>query len=313
MKNLTIVISLSIFLSILNVKKIETPQSGKTRAVAEYSVNDNSFFFDKTITKNKNIRATKKKGFSDPEENMILIEGGTFEMGNDMGYEDERPVHKITVDNFYICKYEVTVKEYFEFLAEDKAHYPEWMKPGNSFNIEDGTDSYYKVLGEALNADDSPIVGVSWHDVIKYCEWLSLKTGKKYRLLTEAEWEFAAKGGLKSKGYTYSGSNEVDDVGWHRKNAAEKIHKVGTKKANELGIYDMSGNVWEWCIDRYGSDYYAICPEKNPQGPEKGQERIIRGGSWFHYPNYLKITFRYNVSAGVKNRNIGFRVAMSVE
>ena len=123
-------------------------------------------------------------------------------------------------------------------------------------------------------------INVSWYDAIAYCKWLSKETGKHFRLPTEAEWEYASRGGITSAHYKYSGSNSIDNVGWYSDNSGVKTHTVGTKRSNELGLYDMSGNVWEWCNDYYNSSYYGSSPSSNPKGPSSGTSRVLRGGSW---------------------------------
>ena len=146
-----------------------------------------------------------------------------------------------------------------------------------------------------LKGDNLPVERVSWNKVKKFIKKLNQKTGKNYRLPTEAEWEYAARGGASTSSATatkYSGSNNIDDVAWYIDNSGSKTHAVGRKQANELGIYDMSGNVWEWCSDWYGKDYYSKSPKSNPKGPGSGQRRVLRGGCWYNYSNYCQVAFR---------------------
>lgn len=135
-------------------------------------------------------------------------------------------------------------------------------------------------------------------------------TGENFRMPTEAEWEFAARGGNKSKGYAYSGSNTISDVAWYIDNSSSKIHTVKTKAANELGIYDMSGNVWEWCSDWYGSSYYSSSPQNDPTGPTTGTSRVFRGGGWDSYAAYCRCAYRYYSTPSDRYYFLGFRLAL---
>ncbi len=214
-------------------------------------------------------------------DNMIYVEGGTFMMGSNEGEADEKPVHSVTVNSFYISKYEVTQKE--------------WI------NIMGSNPSYFK-------GDNLPVERVSWNDVQEFIKKLNQKTGQKYRLPTEAEWEYAARGGNKSNGYKYSGSNNKDEVAWYYNNSNSKTHEVGTKAPNELGIYDMTGNVWEWCSDWYDENYYKNSPSNNPKGPNSGDYRVLRGGSWNYYDSYGRSVNRSRSFPNNWNDNDGFRL-----
>jgi len=162
----------------------------------------------------------------------------------------------------------------------------------------------------SFKGDNLPVEKVSWNDIQKFIKKLNKKTGKTYRLPTEAEWEFAARGGTNSKGYKYAGSNNIDDVAWYSSNSGSKTHKVGTKQANELGIYDMSGNVWEWCSDWYGSSYYKNSPSNNPQGATSGSNRVYRGGGWSCSASYCRVANRSSSSPTNRISNLGFRLAL---
>jgi formylglycine-generating enzyme required for sulfatase activity len=223
---------------------------------------------------------------------MVLVEGGTFTMGNSAktAEDEEKPAHKVTVKNFYISKYEVTVAQYKAFCTATKRAMP--PAPNWGWN------------------EKHPIVNVTWNDAVAYCEWLSKKTGKKYRLPTEAEWEFAARGGKKSKNLKYAGSANIDEVAWYDKNSNKQTQPVGTKNPNELGLYDMTGNVWEWCSDWFLHDYYMKSPVENPQGPAKGNLRVQRSGSWINYFEDNRITIRNANLPTEKDGFFGFRVAM---
>ena len=221
---------------------------------------------------------------------MVFVKGGTFQMGSEDGYGNEKPIHSVTVSDFYIGKYEVTQKEWREIMGTNPSGFKD--------------------------CDNCPVERVSWDDVQEFLKKLNVKTGKNHRLPTEAEWEYASRGGNQSKGYTYSGSNTIDNVAWYGENSyyLGSEHKnygtnpVGQKSSNELGIYDMSGNVWEWCSDWYGSDYYKNSSSNNPQGASSGTYRVLRGGAWGSEPAYCRIAYRRNDTPAYRITDIGFRV-----
>ncbi|MFO7882581.1 MAG: SUMF1/EgtB/PvdO family nonheme iron enzyme [Kosmotogaceae bacterium] len=246
---------------------------------------------------------------------LVLVEGGTFQMGDtwDEGETDEKPVHEVTLTyDFYIGKYEVTFEEYDEYCEDTGKSKPD---------------------DEGWKRGQHPVINVSWWDAIDYCNWLSEQEGlpkaydedgnlldkdgnetinitevKGYRLPTEAEWEFAAGGGNESKGYKYAGSNDLNEVAWYDDNSGGHSHEVGTKKPNELGIYDMSGNLWEWCQDGYDDDYYAISPDTNPYNHKTVWLRVLRGGSWSSDVRRERIANRGIDSPGGTGDNGAFRV-----
>jgi formylglycine-generating enzyme required for sulfatase activity len=207
----------------------------------------------------------------------VTVNGGTFQMGSDNGEFDEQPVHTVTVNTFYINKYEITNSQYCEFLNA-RGVAPDGSYGGIDYIDIDITGCQITYSGNQFipeNGKDShPVNYVTWDGAGAYCVWAGV------RLPTEAEWEFAARGGNQSLGYIYSGSDNVDDVGWYVTNAVNESHPVGQKLPNELGLYDMSGNVWEWCSDWYSSGYYGISPTSNPQGPDSGTNHAVRGGSY---------------------------------
>lgn len=251
--------------------------------------------------------------------NMVLVEGGTFMMGSDDGYPEEMPLHKVTLSSFLIGKYEVT-QELWESVM------------GNN-------PSYFK-------GSKRPVERVNWYDVVEFCNKLSDKESlqkaytidkiKKdmnnrcsddlmkwivkcdfdangYRLPTESEWEYAARGGKKSMGYEYSGSNNLNDVGWYgasnnsgNRTKAEGTSEVGRKQPNELGLHDMSGNVWDWCWD-WDGDYSSVS-QTNPRGQNSGYMRVIRGGSWGYSASYCRVAGRYNEVTIKKNGGQGLRL-----
>jgi formylglycine-generating enzyme required for sulfatase activity len=208
----------------------------------------------------------------EPEE-MIWVEGGTFMMGcTDEQGEDcffnEYPAHEVTLSGFYISKYTVTQKEWVAAMG---------INPSFS----------------EFTGDDIPVHNISWNEIQQYIARLNEKTGKNYRLPTEAEWEYAARGGNKSKGYKYSGSDFPNTVAWYNSNT-DRLHPVGEKYPNELGIYDMSGNIFEYCNDRYG--YYTDSAQTNPAGPATGI-RVSRGGAWYTFDFLSRNSCRYPGSA----------------
>jgi formylglycine-generating enzyme required for sulfatase activity len=247
---------------------------------------------------------------------MVRVNGGTFIMGCLEGrdkdcQDDEKPTHKVTLSSFYISKTEVTNAEFAEFLNDvndnpTQYNYPKENIVEYDFGLKKNTSNGQTIWAPAKGYDDYPVVGVSWNWANAYCIWLSNKTRQKYRLPTEAEWEYAARGGGKQT-YTYAGSNTVDEVAWYNSNAGSKTHPVGEKKANELGLYDLSGNVWEWCEGWYG-DYFSDT-QINPNGLTSGTLKVCRGGSWFNDPQNLRIADRSVGTPDIHNSRIGFRLA----
>jgi formylglycine-generating enzyme required for sulfatase activity len=222
---------------------------------------------------------------------MVFVEGGCFDMGctseqTDCNYY-AKSVHRVCVDDFYISKMEVTQKQWLEIM-------------GNNPSRFDG-------------CDNCPVEQVSWNDVREFIKKLNQKTNGNFRLPTEAEWEYAARGGNKSRGYKYAGSNNIDEVAWYWENSGNKTHPVGTKQANELGLYDMSGNVGEWCSDWYDGYYYSDSLQRNPQGPLSGSARVIRGGSWYNDARICQVAYRFNNSPDGSNGDLGFRLSRSVD
>ena len=269
---------------------------------------------------------------------MVFVESGTFEMGradNDIvkgnEFNDELPKHTVTLNSFYIGKYEVTVADYKKFVAATDKTMP--MPPDSSWFAEHPDTKIYYPL--SVNQwwgwkDAHPMQNANWYDAVEYCNWLSVQEGLEpcytidsentvcdfskngYRLPTEAEWEFAARGGNKSQHYIYSGSNNIDEVAWYDGSSGLRgPSPVGTKKPNELGIYDMSGNVWEWCNDYYAGNFYTYTNSDNPTGAAQNIYRSLRGGSW-HYRRLLaRIADRDGPYPAFTNFNYGFRIARS--
>ena len=248
------------------------------------------------------LRASARLG----PDHMVLVKGGTFQMGDANGQSDEMPVHSVVLSDFLIAKYALTFEEY---------------------------DAFCKATGRDLPNDRGwgrgirPVINVSWFDAVDYCNWRSQQEGLNpvyqvdkeqvspnwqangYRLPTEAEWEYAAQGGQQHQGFDYAGSNNVEEVAWYNKNSRGKTHPVGEKKANELGLRDMSGNVWEWCWDSYDRYYYAKSPSNNPKGPDTGAYRVLRGGSWYYIPTVARIAYRNDFPPDSRYVDLGFRLA----
>lgn len=250
---------------------------------------------------------------------MVLVKGGTFIMGTDKGKKDEAPPHKVTLSDYYIGKYEVSYAEFKAFVDatgyKTDAEQPDTvrLKQGQSpKNIRNGSWKVFASGKLVPSGDtDKPANNISWYDAMAYCRWLSKGTGQTFNLPTEAEWEFAARGGINSKGYLYSGSNSLDEVAWYSDNSSYQAHRCGRKMANELGIYDMSGNVWEWCADWYADTYYKQSGQYSPTGPDRGRDRILRGRSWGSKGDGMRVTYRNNELPYNSAVDIGFRVAIS--
>ena len=218
---------------------------------------------------------------------MVYVSGGTFTMGatSEQGsdaWDDEKPTHSVTVSGFYICKYEVTQALWQAVMGSNPS---KWK------------------------GDNLPVEMVSWNDCQSFIRKLNALTGKNFRLPTEAEWEFAARGGNNSRRYKYAGSNNIGDVAWYTDNSGSKTHVVGTKSPNELGIYDMSGNVWEWCQDWKGS--YSSASQTNPTGASSGSYRVLRGGSWDSSAWLLRSSLRYGGAPDYRFGDRGLRLVLS--
>jgi formylglycine-generating enzyme required for sulfatase activity len=245
-------------------------------------------------SRDKKPTETPKKSTPAPDpiqqlrDNMVRIDGGTFTMGcKDRRDKDcfdwEKPARTVQISSFSIGKYEVTQAQWRAVMGSDP---PELNNKG---------------------CDQCPVERVSWNDVQEFVQKLNALTGERYRLPTEAEWEYAARGGNKSKGYLYSGSNNIDEVAWFSSNASS-TRPVGGKKPNELGLYDMSGNVYEWCSDWYGT--YPSKDEVNPKGPASASYRVFRGGSWLNYARGCRAANRRNGTPSGRTYIVGFRLAL---
>ena len=219
---------------------------------------------------------------------MVAVEGGTFTMGatSEQGSEadsDEKPAHRVTLSDYYIGQTEVTQALWQAVMGSNPSNW---------------------------KGSNLPVEQVSWNECQQFITKLNQLTGRRFRLPTEAEWEYAARGGSKSRGYKYSGSNDIGSVAWYDGNSGSKTHPVGQKNANELGIYDMSGNVWEWCQDWYDSGYYGKSPSTNPCNNTSASIRVYRGGSWYSNAGRCRVSDRSGNSPGLTSINLGLRLAM---
>ena len=216
--------------------------------------------------------------------NMVKVDGGRFRMGatseqgND-AYNNEKPVHEVTLSDYYMGKYEVRQSEWEAVMGSNPSHF---------------------------KGEDLPVEQVSWSDCHKFIQRLNVLTGLNFKLPTEAQWEYAARGGRLSKGYKYSGSNNLGEVGWYGSNSGNCTHRVGEKQPNELGLYDMSGNVREWCEDWYGN--YRITSQRDPLGAASGSYRVRRGGCWGDEAGGCRVSIRSYVKPGSRSFNLGFRL-----
>ena len=211
---------------------------------------------------------------------MIAVQGGTYTMGatSEQGSDaddDEKPAHKETVVDFMIGETEVTQELWQAVMGNNPSNFKGDMQ--------------------------RPVEQVSWNDCQTFIRKLNQLTGQNFRLPTEAEWEYAARGGNRSKGYKYAGSNSGDAVAWYWDNSDHTTHKVKTKQPNELGIYDMSGNVWEWCQDKWCDNYNS---------PRNSGHRVLRGGSWINYARFVRVSSRYSGTPGIRGSNYGLRLAL---
>ena len=219
---------------------------------------------------------------------MIAVEGGTFQMGatSEQGGDansDEYPVHSVTLSDYYIGETEVTQELWEAVMGTNPSDFS-----GNP---------------------QRPVEYVSWYECKEFITNLNNLTGMNFRLPTEAEWEYAARGGNKSQGYKYSGGNTIGNVAWYWDNSGSATHNVKTKSPNELGTYDMSGNVWEWCEDWYGN--YSSGSQTNPTGPSTGSYRVLRGGSWINYAKYCRVSHRSSINPDYRFNDYGFRLVLS--
>ena len=229
---------------------------------------------------------------------MIWVEGGDFLMGctSEQGGDcnnDEQNVRRVTVDGFYIGMFEVTQSQWEKVMGISIYQQKAKAEASSTFGV----------------GPDYPMYYVSWDEAMEFCRILSNKTGRTYTLPTEAQWEYAARGGNKNEETKYAGSNMIDAVAWYTDNSGDNTHIVGSKRANALGIYDMSGNVYEWCKDWYAESYVSY-DTNNPVGPSSGSCRVSRGGNWSDYSFYCRVADRGCYYPGRRVSLLGFRVVL---
>lgn len=238
--------------------------------------------------------ATKNFTVKGVNFNVKLVEAGTFLMGSDVAWDVEKPAHSVTISqDYYIGTTEVTQGLWYAITGTSVT------------DIADANGWGYHGVG-----DDYPMYNISWVDCQEFITKLNQITGQNFRMPTEAEWEYAAKGGNQSLGYTFCGNNTIDEVAWYMSNSDDTTHPVATKKANELGLYDMSGNVWEWCSDWYGT--YSSTAVTDPTGATSGSDRVVRGGSKSSEVPVCRPTYRFYANPTEQFANVGLRLALSV-
>ncbi len=279
----------------------KTPKSISQLLIGQHEIKltqDGYADYTETVTiakdERKQVQATLSEGAKDEETftvngvsfTMRLVEGGTFQMGatSEQGSDadrDEKPVHSVTLSDYYIGETEVTQALWKAVMGSNPSNF---------------------------KGDNLPVEQVSWNDCQKFIRKLNQKTGKNFRLPTEAEWEYAARGGKKSKGYKYAGSNSIGNIAWYDVNSGSKTHPVKGKAANELGLYDMSGNVWEWCQDWYRD--YSSGSLSNPTGPSTGSYRVLRGGGWRNRARICRVSNRDSSLPDYRSGSYGFRLAL---
>ena len=254
-------------------EKVEAEQRAREQAEAEKRARDEAE--KRAREKAEAEKMARQKIIDNLISNMVYVEGGTFIMSESAGS------HQVTLSSFSIGRYEVTQEEWEMVMGNNPSNF---------------------------NGAKNPVENVSWNDCQEFIRKLNALTGKKFRLPTEAEWEFAASGGNKTKGYKYSGSNRVGAVAWYENNSGKTTQPVGLKSRNELGLYDMSGNVWEWCGDWFG--YYGFSSQTNPKGAAKGTERVCRGGCFDDESWSCWVSRRARTSPDIRGNDIGLRLCL---
>jgi sulfatase modifying factor 1 len=253
---------------------------------------------------------------------MVEIPGGVFLMGFDGkgATGPEQPVHPVLVSDFSLGKYEVTIGDFRKFVAAT-GYKTTAEKEGSTFIYDNGSSKKaavnwrHDINGNLVDLAQAnlPVVHVSWYDAVAYCNWLSEKTKRQCRLPTEAEWEYATLGGKRGNIFSFNSGNNLSDISWNGENAENTYHRVGGKKPNELGLFDMIGNVYEWCSDWYDPNAYRSAKAENPAGPSSGDKKVIRGGSWYREGDgeYYRPTLRFLLDPNERGAKVGFRVCIS--
>lgn len=289
-------------------------QEGTTHYACSYATNSKGTGYGDIIS-----FTTTSNNNSTQDIEMITVQGGTFQMGSNNGGVDEMPIHDVTVSSFQISKFEITQGQYISFLNDiscnsngsfNDSEYGlvEYIDMAASTCAIGYSDNNFYFKGSDIAAtDDCPVFEVTWHGANAFCKW------EGGRLPTEAEWEFAARGGTYSNSYFYSGSNSLSVVAWHLGNSGKITHSVGQKAGNEIEIYDMSGNVREWCNDWYDSSYYENSPQSNPTGPSSGTKRVLKGGDWNGNDFVNRVTDRGQYNPNNSYNYVGFRFAKDAD
>jgi len=259
-----------------------------------------TFMMDSNLSMNVSSIPTHSIPLADDiSMDFIKVMGGTFMMGNDKGgYEDERPVHPVFVQDFWIGVYPVTNEQYAVFLndygngnVEAGKYAGKNMVKIHQWGMQYGAQGWFPAPGY----EQHPATNITWYGAYTFGEWLSALTGKTFRLLHEAEWEYAAGGGYlgSNDSFLYSGSNKLDDVGWYETNSHDEIKQVGLKQPNQLGLYDMSGNIGEWCMDHWHDDYTGAPMDGTAWlSDDESEYRVVRGGCYYHQERYCRVTSR---------------------
>ena len=244
---------------------------------------------------------------------LIKVEGGKFMMGSHRD-SSAKPIHEVQIQDFYIGKYPITNQQFLPFLQEMGNQTEEdtnWVNLNGKYKgarcgIIEQESTFHCVNG----LEHHPMIYVSSHGAKAYCKWLSEKANQDYRLPTEAEWEYAAKGGKYNQGFSYAGSNKLKEVAWYNANSHTETKPVGLKLPNKLGLFDMSGNIFEWCSDCWHSNYERPpIDEKAWEDDIENDERVVRGGSWYYNTDFCHVSFRNGFYHINRNFNIGFRIA----
>lgn len=287
MKKYVQLISLALFFSLFSQSmrgqtKVITQKSEKKSSIQKESIRKPIRSSSKKTNAVTRSETTSKKEIviQNLVNNMVYVEGGAFTMGATIEQgadvsDDEKPAHRVIVSSFSIGKYEVTQEEWYAVMGSSPSHF---------------------------KGSKRPVEQISWTDCQNFIEKLNKITGKHFRLPTEAEWEYAARGGKHSKHYKYAGGDDLDVIAWYNENSGEETQEVGQKQANELGLYDMAGNVWEWCSD--SKQDYAL-PRHQLDG-----NRVNRGGSWQSGGSQCRVSFRFDDSTDERFKTLGFRLAM---
>ena len=279
--------------------------------------------------------ASDAKGGEAPA--MVYLPGGTFLMGDEKGRDNEKPVHAVKLDAFAMGRTPVTWGEYRRFCEATGEHWPEWLEQGSQYHLETGKSDHYRRPGISREGLDLPVVGIAWKDANAYCLWLSGQTGEVYALPTEAQWEYACRAGNPGRWCFGDDEKQLAEYAWYDKNSNNKLHPVMGKAANAFGLYDVHGNVWDWCADWYSNDYYTQLAghsqhtastseqsasgsasereqlaSENPSGPASGSSRVVRGGSWDIDADHCRSAYRVRIDPSSRNYDLGFRLSRTV-